>query len=140
MPNQQPTASSKKKPEAMKRKVLVVDDEPTFTRLLKLNLEATGRYDIRAENDPQLALPAALEFRPDLMLIDVMMPEMDGGDVANLLAAHPELRHVPVLFLTATVQHSEVAEQNGNIGGCQFLAKPLDMEELLARLETHFEA
>ena len=120
------------------RKILVVDDEPGFTRLLKLNLEETGRYVVRVENDPREAIGAALDFQPDLMLIDVMMPGLDGGDVANLFTAHPDLRHIPMLFLTATVRHREVEMNHGNFGGLQFLAKPLNINELLACLDERF--
>jgi CheY-like chemotaxis protein len=136
MPQQQKTNAQTL--AVCQRKILVVDDEASFTRLLKLNLEATGRYAVKVENDPKSALSAALDFRPDLMLIDVMMPGMDGGDVANRFAAQPELREVPMLFLTATVRHSEVEERNGSFGGYQFLAKPVNVHRLLSRLETYF--
>lgn len=123
---------------AQQRKILVVDDEATFTRLLKLNLESKERYIVRAENDPKLALPAALDFRPDLVLMDVMMPGLDGGDLANRFGEHPDLKETPIVFLTATVKHKEVDDHAGNFGGMRFLAKPLDLNELECCLEGHF--
>jgi len=85
------------------KRILVVDDEPSVTRNLKLNLESSGDYDVFAENHAGNALAAARIFRPDLILLDVMMPGMDGGDVAARLRADPLLRDTPVIFLTALV-------------------------------------
>lgn len=119
-------------------RILVVDDEVTFTRLLKLNLESTGRYSVRVENDPRLALPAALDFHADLVLLDVMMPDLDGGDVASRFASNPRLKQVPIVFLTATVKHAEVDAHHGSFGGLDFLSKPVALPELLACLDTHF--
>ena len=68
-----------------KQRILVVDDEPSITRLLKLNLEQTGRYEVRVENLGARAYEAAQEFMPDLVLLDIMMPDMDGSDVAASL-------------------------------------------------------
>lgn len=119
-------------------RILVVDDEPGFTRLLKINLETTGRYVVRVENDPRLALPAALDFHPDMVLLDVMMPGLDGGDVANRFTNDPRLNHIPVIFLTATVRPSEVDAHHGCIGGLRFLAKPVALPELMACLDGHF--
>jgi CheY-like chemotaxis protein len=120
------------------RKILVVDDEAPFTRLLKINLETTGRYLVQVENDPMMALPAALAFGPDLVLLDVMMPGMDGGDVASSFNQHAVLKQIPIIFLTATVRHSEVDEHAGNFGGLRFIAKPVNLAELLTSLDAHF--
>jgi DNA-binding response OmpR family regulator len=122
-----------------RRKLLVIDDEASFTRMLKINLETTGSYEVRVENDPRAAVAAALEFRPDLVLLDVMMPGVDGGDVASQLAADTRLSGIPVLFLTATVRHAEVEKRHGTFGGMRFLAKPVNMSELLGSLDTYFE-
>jgi CheY-like chemotaxis protein len=119
-------------------RVLIVDDEPGFTRLLKINLESTGRYLVKAENDSNAAVATALGFHPDLVLMDVMMPGLDGADVANRFGGHPELKEVPVIFLTATVRHSEVESHDGHIGGLRFLSKPVALPELLDCLDGHF--
>lgn len=120
------------------RRILAVDDEESFTRLIKINLEATKRYRVLAENDPTAALPVAIHFKPDLILMDVMMPGLDGGDVAQLFSQHPDLRDVPIIFLTATVKHSEVDARRGEIGGLHFLSKPVSIRELLQCLDEHF--
>jgi two-component system OmpR family response regulator len=114
-----------------KKKILIVDDEADLTMLVKLNLEKTGRYEVRAENRAIKALAAAREFKPDLILLDVMMPDLDGGDVLALLKDDRELRNVPVVFLTATVLKEDVAKQGGSIGGRPFIPKPFRAEVLL---------
>ena len=81
-----------------KKRILVIDDEPSITRLLKLNLEQTDHYEVREENDSTRALDAAREFKPDLVISDVMMPEVGGGEVAAQLREDPALRRVPGHF------------------------------------------
>jgi two-component system, OmpR family, response regulator len=124
----------------IKHRILVVDDETSFTRLLKLNLERTGRYEVRTENRSTEALVAAREFQPELILLDVMMPGLDGGTLASYFLESPMLEGVPVVFLTATVTKEEVSSHGGLIGGLPFLAKPVGMAELEACLENHLAA
>ena len=64
----------------MKKRILLVDDEAPITRMMRRNLEATGKFDVLDVNDPTVALATAREFRPDLVFLDVMMPEKDGGE------------------------------------------------------------
>ncbi len=114
-----------------KQRILVVDDEASFTRLLKLNLEQTGGYEVLVENSAVEALAAARRFKPDLVLLDVMMPEMDGGSLAAQLRSSAALENVPIVFLTAAVKKEEVESRRGQIGGFPFLAKPVDLAELV---------
>jgi two-component system OmpR family response regulator len=123
-----------------KNRILVVDDEPGFTRLLKLNLERTGNYEIRTENRPTEALSAAWEFHPELILLDVMMPGLDGGTLSSYFLESPKFKGVPIVFLTATVTKEEVSSHGGLIGGLPFLAKPVDMAELVACLNHNLKA
>jgi DNA-binding response OmpR family regulator len=120
-----------------KKRILVVDDEASITRLLKLNLEQTGHYVVRAENDATLALTAAEEFEPDLILLDVMMPDLDGGQLASRFQAHSKLKSVPIVFLTAAATKKEVYARGGQVGGFPFLAKPVDLAEVVACIEQH---
>ena len=123
-----------------KKRILVVDDEPSITRLLKLNLEQTGDYVVRTENGATGALAAAQEFQPNLILLDVAMPGMDGGQLARRIQDTPKLNSVPIVFLTALATKQEVTQSHGIIGGMPFLAKPVDMKEVLTCLNKHLAA
>jgi CheY-like chemotaxis protein len=116
-----------------KPKILIVDDEPGFTKLTRLTL---SQYDIREENNSALALQTARDFRPDLILLDVMMPDFDGGDVAAQLRADPTLKDVPIVFLTAIVTEKETAKRPV-LGGYPFVSKPVTPERLALEIEKH---
>ncbi|CAG4884085.1 putative Polar-differentiation response regulator DivK [Georgfuchsia toluolica] len=121
----------------MKKRILVVDDEPAITRMLVLILEQTGRYEVRSENSGRNAIALAREFRPDLMLLDVMMPGMLGSEIAEQLQADPELRAIKFVFLTAVVSKEEAQRSNGQIGGHTFIAKPISADDLCRTVEEH---
>jgi CheY-like chemotaxis protein len=116
---------------------LLVDDEASFTRLLKLGLEETHRYVVETENRPADAVRRAVEFQPHVVLMDVMMPGLDGGELAAQFRANPKLRPIPIVFLTAAIKRAEVSAHGGEIGGCRFLAKPVDLDEVLACLDQY---
>lgn len=122
----------------MKKKILVVDDESRITRMIQRNLEVTGNYEVQTENDSIAALATARRFEPDLVVLDVMMPGMDGGEVLALLREEPKLHHVPVIFLTAIVTQEETGHQGKEIGGRFFLAKPVKTEDLIEAIERAF--
>lgn len=124
----------------MKKKVLLVDDEKSFTNLLKLNLEQTGNYDVRVVNWGEDALPTAREFRPDIMLLDLIMPQMPGGNVAAEFEADESLKNMPIVFLTAAVRRSRLEEMDGIISGRPCLAKPASLEEIVAMIEKQTTA
>ena len=119
---------------AAKKRILIVDDEVSFARMVKLNLEKTGQFEVRAENKPSYALAAAREFKPDLILLDVIMPGMDGGDVSNQFKHDRLLKQVPIIFLTATVSRRESGDAGLKSGGDIFLAKPISVEALIQRI------
>ncbi len=118
-----------------KRKVLLVDDEPAFCRVMRAYLETTGKYEVQIESDSTKAISAARKFMPDVVVLDVIMPDMDGGDIAARMKADARLRRVPFVFLTATVSKEEVRKHGDVIGGQKFLAKPVDAEELVSCIE-----
>lgn len=122
------------------KRILVVDDEPSITRLLKLNLEGTGQYSVREENNGLAALHAAREFKPDAILLDVMMPNLDGGDVAAAVQNEPSLKSVKIIFLTAAVKNDELSAHGGVIGGFPYVAKPLNMKGVIAVLEQQLKS
>lgn len=120
-----------------KKKILIVDDEENFTRLIKLNLEQAGVYEVKVENKGPLGFIAAKEFKPDLILLDIMMPGADGGDVCNQLKNDKDTKDIPILFLTAIVTKEEIKDNNSIIAGRPFVAKPVDMGELIEAIEKN---
>ena len=120
-----------------KKRILVIDDEAGFTRLLKLNLEATGHYEVREENCGPNGHSTARGFKPDLILLDVMMPGMDGGAVAARLQEDAHLKSVPLVFLTAAVKQEEVGSHGGMIGGFPFSAKPVSLSDVIEVIEKN---
>ena len=119
----------------MKKRILVVDDEVALTRMVKLNLERTGDYEVRTENKGAMTVPAAREFKPDLILLDVMMPGMTGDEVAAQLKEDPLLSKIKFIFVTAIVTKSETEQTGSKIGGNVFLAKPVKAQELIDTIE-----
>ena len=120
-----------------KKKILLVDDEKSFTNLLKLNLEETGNYEVRVENWAEDAVNAAKEFKPDLILLDIIMPRMPGGNVAALIKETPQLKETPIVFLTAAVRRHQVEENDGIICDFPCLAKPATVEMVIDMIEKH---
>jgi DNA-binding response OmpR family regulator len=117
-----------------KRRVLIVDDDVNLSRLAGMILENSGQYEVMIVNDSLRALPAAVQFRPDVMLLDVDMPEKSGGDLAREAANDARLCDVPILFLTGIVSHDEAGARPLESGGMRFLAKPVEPALLVAEL------
>ena len=118
-----------------KKRILLVDDEPGFTRMMKLNLEHNGAYEVRIENDGSRVLATARAFRPDLIFLDVIMPDIDGGQIASDLRSDPALKKTPIIFLTAVVSRNEVIQHGDSIGGQTFLAKPVTVADMVDTIE-----
>ena len=118
------------------KKILIVDDEAGFTRLMKLTLQKTGAYEVTEENDGSRAWETARGVRPDLILMDIVMPKVDGGDAAARIQKDPDLARIPIVFLTAIVSKKD-AQPGGLIGGFPFLSKPVSLDELIACIEKH---
>lgn len=120
-----------------KKRILIVDDEVNYARLLKLNLEKTNQYEVRTENWPEDALQAAREFKPHLVLLDIIMPRVPGGNVAALFGADSELKAIPIVFLTAALRPSQIEENGGRIGGYPCLAKLATVDEIIRFIEDN---
>jgi len=117
-----------------KIRVLLIDDEPAFTRMLKLNLERRG-YEVRVENNGANAHAVARQFRPDFIFLDVIMPDVDGGEAASSIRNDPGLEGVPIVFLTAGVSKERARLRGGVIGGETYVAKPASVEEVIRCIE-----
>jgi CheY-like chemotaxis protein len=119
---------TKKKP-----RILIVDDEKGFTKLTKLTL---ADYEICEENNSAQAVETARKFQPDLVLLDVVMPDVDGGDIAAQLRAEDSLKNVPIIFVTAIVTEKETQKRQ-LFGGYPFISKPVTPEKLAEEVEKH---
>ena len=119
-----------------KKKILLVDDNPDITRTIGSMLEATDRYVIREENIGTRALETARNFKPDLVFLDFMMPDIDGNEVAAQFEEDDELKSVKIVFLTAIVTKKEIESGSvNNISGYMVLAKPVKTKELISCIE-----
>jgi DNA-binding response OmpR family regulator len=118
-----------------KARILVVDDEAAITRLVRLNLEQAG-YEVKEENAGRRALGAVRSFRPDLVLLDVMMPDADGSEIANAIRCDATVGGTPIVFMTAIVSRKEAQSKQGQIGGNRFIAKPVAAKDLLTAIEA----
>ena len=119
--------------------ILIVDDNRDFTYSAKLALERTGRYSVWEANEPARAHQTAQLVKPDLILLDIVMPETDGGEVAARIESDPTLHRTPIVFLTALVTKAE-ARSDLQIQGHPFLAKPISIPDLVAGIERHLPA
>jgi len=120
-----------------KKKVLIIDDEVAFTNIVKLTLEGKANCEVGVENDPRQAIATARKFWPNIIILDVVMPGLDGGEVYTQLMADPILKHIPIIFLTAIVRQKEVDEHKGMIGGSFYIAKPVSADALISAIEKH---
>jgi len=123
-----------------KQRILLVDDEATITRTLKLYLEGTGLYEVRTENRGAAALTAARAFQPHLILLDIAMADMDGGEVAEQIRGDDALKHTPIVFLTALVKKREVVASGGAIAGYPYIAKPIEPDKVVQVIQRHIQA
>jgi DNA-binding response OmpR family regulator len=124
--------------KSKKMRILLIDDEEDFGFFVKLNLEKTGRFEVTTTTSGPKGLILASKERPDLILLDIIMPELSGGDVAEQLLESPETATIPVLFITAIASRTEVQSQQGTIGGRSFIAKPVTPDELMAKIDRLF--
>jgi two-component system, OmpR family, response regulator len=118
-----------------KTKILIVDDEVRLTRLLKLTLVRTGQFEIRTENRGSNAVNAARAFKPDLILLDIIMPDMGGEKVAQQIKDDAELCHIKIIYLTALLTREETGNTGKKIGGYMCLAKPVRDDDLIYCIE-----
>lgn len=118
-----------------RKRILVVDDEASFTRLLKLNLEQEDDYEVRVEIEASRALAVAREFRPDVILLDLVMPRLSGSEVVQCLAADEMVKDTPVVFLSAVPDRQCVAENPGLLDRGPLLSKPASVDQIVESIE-----
>lgn len=117
-----------------KKKILIVDDEPDILEFLKYNLKREG-YDVVTAPDGKQALTVAAAEKPDLIILDIMMPEMDGVEACNRLRSIKEFQHTPIAFLTARDEDfSQIAALDS--GGDDYITKPIKPRVLISRIQA----
>ena len=123
------------------RKILIIDDEQRIREVLQLRLSSQGYQVLEAANGEE-GVAQALEHSPDLILMDVMMPKMDGAEAARVLQENPLTKDIPIIFLTAMITREE---ESGQIPGSQtnakkhrFISKPFDTQNLLMEIQKTF--
>ena len=123
--------------ESKKSLVLAVDDKPQNLQFLGKLLSDNG-YEVGLAQSGSQALNFVKKDEPDLILLDIMMPEMDGYEVCRTLKTDVGARHIPVIFLTAKTDAEDVVK-GFESGGVDYVTKPFNAAELLARIKTHIE-
>jgi two-component system phosphate regulon response regulator PhoB len=114
------------------QRILVVDDEPDVTELLKYQLDQAG-YRCETLNDPLAFVGRSREFKPDLLILDIMMPELNGLQLCRLARSDPSMRAIPIIFLTARGE-AEDRVKGLEIGADDYIPKPFNIKELLLRV------
>jgi CheY-like chemotaxis protein len=117
----------------LRKRVLICDDDPVILRLLQVNLEIEG-YDVISAHHGEEAVQLALSERPDLVVLDIMMPRMDGYEACQQIKSHDATRDIPIVFLSAKAQQSDI-DMGTSFGVTQYLTKPFDPTELLQVVE-----
>ena len=119
---------------AARKKILLVDDDEIIVNLLTHRLG--GLYDMQGTTNPRAALRMALAEQPDLVLCDIDMPGMSGGDLAYALSRQAGLADIPILYLTAIVSLDEVHDLDGMLGGRPGVSKQAPLPELISRIDA----
>lgn len=114
-----------------KKKILVVEDELTSQQLIQFHLNNTEEYEVKILADGRQTLAVANKYSPDLILLDIIIPETSGIEISRELASEANLKDIPVVFITSLVTEDEVASQDGIFYDRPCLAKPITKDKLL---------
>ena len=120
----------------MVKRILIIDDEKDFCFFTKSNLEATGNFTVTICFESSEAVELAKKLKPDLILLDVLMPGINGPEIAAQLKDDAETKNVPVIFLTAIITDKETEDGNV-ISGWPFVAKPVKINELITVINKY---
>ena len=120
-----------------KKRVLIIDDEENFCKLVKKNIEQTGEFEVDIATNGDDGIRLAREIKPDLILLDVIMPGMDGADVISLIRNDKSIKDTPIVFLTAIAREEEASPQVSFTRGYSLLAKTVTVGELIACIKKN---
>ncbi len=118
------------------KKILVIDDEEHFCRALKKGLEMKSTFKVLTATRGEEGMRLAGIEKPDLILLDIMMPGMAGTEMAEELSENPVTSSIPIIFVTAIVKEDEVRKRSGVSGGRTFVAKPVKIDELIKKMNA----
>ncbi len=121
-----------------KKSIVVVDDDVDVSQMTRMRLEQTGLYTVRVCNRGSEALAVVRETRPDMVLLDIVMPDADGTEVARQINEDESLAGIRVVFMTSLVEEGEL-DRSALIGGYPFISKPVTGEALLKSVKEFFE-
>lgn len=122
--------------EVAKTKILVVDDDAGICEFVKLTLEKTRKYDVIVSTSGSEGLKLAELHQPNLVLLDIMMPEMSGAEVAEKLVKNEKTCDIPIAFITGLLTKEDVEKRQGFIHGFLFISKPVTPRELVEEVES----
>jgi CheY-like chemotaxis protein len=117
-----------------KKKVMIVDDEKDFLKITKINLELTGRYEVATVSDATDIVSRVKSFRPDIILLDILMPKTGGAEACMMLNEDPETKLIPVVVVSALDTENDRRAMKES-GAVDFIVKPIEKSDLIARIE-----
>lgn len=120
----------------LKTKILVIDDDAEVCEIIKLSLERTKKYDVTVSTSGSEGLKLAEVRQPSLILLDIMMPEMSGAEVAEKLVKNEKTCDIPIAFITGLLTKDDVEKRQGFIHGFLFISKPVTPKELVEQVES----
>lgn len=118
----------------MAKKILVVDDEQDILRVVTFRLKKAG-YEVISAVDGQKGFDLIEGHKPDLVLLDLRLPVLNGDEVCRQVKADDKLKHIPIILLTATGSISKIAEKTKELGADDYIMKPFDPEELIEKIK-----
>ena len=117
-----------------KKKVLLVDDEINFLKLTKAILEMTGKYEVRTFSNAEAIISQTMKFEPDVILLDVLMPRINGVEACKMLKRNPKTRKIPIIVLSSldTDKYKQIMYK---LGAVDFIVKSIKKDDLIAKIE-----
>ena len=120
-----------------KKIIVIIDDEENFCKLVKKNIEGTGEFEVHIATNGKSGITLVKEIKPDLILLDIVMPNMDGPDVVSLIREDKSIKDTPIVFLTAVVKEDESGSAASFTRGYSLLAKTVTVAELIACIKKN---
>lgn len=118
------------------KKLLIIDDEEFFCRVIKRSLEAKTDFEVLTATQSDEGMRLAKAEKPDIILLDIMMPGMYGTEVAQALSENPVTRSIPIIFITAMINEDDIERGAGISSGKALIAKPVKVDELIDKINA----